>query len=567
MKLFKHRSLIIAFVMMASFFLFMEEVSAQKILKDTTFIIVKQFQPTIADAFKINNIPVVKDSTPPIPKINYGINSKRINTEYAVEPIKPAKMVGEPLSKLYSSLIKLGAGTHLYGEGFINNLRSKEASYGAHVKHHSWNGTLKGLGYSGFSDNQAEVYGKKFFHKQTLSGNLDYNRNVIHYYGYDTTVVKSALEKDSLKQRYSRIGGDLQFQTHYTDTTSINTFVKLKYYHLSDLYKTFEDNLLAEGDVSGYYDRQLVHIPVSVDYLADHSSVDFYNYKQNSLITKLSPYITILGLEWEMQVGVNLALETGTQKDHFYFSPNIEFSYNVLKDIIIPYAGVTGGLQRNSMNTLFTENAFLIPRPNLMNTNTKLNIYGGIKGSITSYLSYVTQASYAKYGDMYFFQYDRTDKHNSGFNLMYEDASVLNIHGEIQFQHTEKIKFFAKGDYNQYTMESHSKPWYKPIWQTTFSANYNLKNKLIATADVFIQGKRFTTYETTYVHQGNVIVAVSSTKELKPFVDANLGLEYRYSKKLSGFITLNNLAFKRYELWSHYPVQNFTFLAGITMVF
>lgn len=76
--------------MMASFFLFMEEVSAQKILKDTTFIIVKQFQPTIADAFKINNIPVVKDSTPPIPKINYGINSKRINTEYAVEPIKPA---------------------------------------------------------------------------------------------------------------------------------------------------------------------------------------------------------------------------------------------------------------------------------------------------------------------------------------------------------------------------------------------------------------------------------------------------------------------------------------------
>ena len=55
---------------------------AQKILKDTTFVIVKQFQPTIADAYKINDMPVVKDSVPPVPKMNYAISSKKVFTPF-----------------------------------------------------------------------------------------------------------------------------------------------------------------------------------------------------------------------------------------------------------------------------------------------------------------------------------------------------------------------------------------------------------------------------------------------------------------------------------------------------
>src|SRR6185503_6068699 len=77
---------------------------AQKTLKDTTFVIVKQFQPTIADAYKINDMPMVKDSVPPVPKLNYVISSKKVFTPYNVETLKPAKMVGEPLSKLYNGL-------------------------------------------------------------------------------------------------------------------------------------------------------------------------------------------------------------------------------------------------------------------------------------------------------------------------------------------------------------------------------------------------------------------------------------------------------------------------------
>src|SRR3954467_5504680 len=75
-----------------------------RIMKDTMLHVVKSFQPTIADAYKINDMPVVKDSVPPPPQLSYGINSKKVFTPFTVTPLKSAKMIGEPLSKLYSTL-------------------------------------------------------------------------------------------------------------------------------------------------------------------------------------------------------------------------------------------------------------------------------------------------------------------------------------------------------------------------------------------------------------------------------------------------------------------------------
>ncbi len=539
------------------------EAIAQKILKDTTFVIVKQFQPTIADAYKMNDMPVVKDSVPPVPKINYGINSKKVFTPYTVEPIKSAKMVGEPLTKLYQSLVKGGAGTYLYGEGFFNSLRSKEYSYGAHARHLSWNGTLKNEGFSGFSDNEVGIYGKKFLHKETLSGNMDYSRNVIHYYNYDTAAVKNLADNNLIKQRYARIGGDAEFQTHYTDSSRINYLLKMKYFNISDYYKTSENAFIVNGDLSGYYEKQLVHALVSVDYSNTKSEAD----TAHSVIIGLSPYITASGDKWNTRIGVAIALEGNkNDKSRFFFAPNIDFNYNVVENIIVPYAGITGGLKRNSLENFSNENPFLVPDPKIKNTNTKFELYAGLRGSISRNLSYNAHTSYSKFDDLYFFVSDNTNPYTSGFNIVYDNSALWNVHGEMQFQYTEKIKIIAKGDYNKYTMDTELKPWHKPLWQTTLAVTYNLKNKIVATADLFVYGSR-STYITARGEGPGITVVSTSIFELKPILDANIGLEYRYSKKLSAFLHFNNLGFKSYELWNNYPTQSFNFMVGISAAF
>ena len=546
------------------FVLFANEGWGQKILKDTMVSVVKSFHPTIADAYKINDMPIVKDSIPPAPQLTYFINSKKVFTPFTVETLPSAKMVGEPLTKLYHSFVKVGAGNYNtpYAEIFYTNGRSKDISYGTHLKHFSSRADMEGYGFGGSSDTRIELFGKKFFRKHTLTANLDYDRNVIHYYGYDTSIVHLS-DNDSIKQRYSNIGGNVSLQSHYTDSVHLNYLLNLKYYNLTDFYKTSENNVYVAGDFSGYLEKQLVHVPITVDYYNNKSTAD----TTNSVLIGLAPYISASGEKWNTRIGVGISLE-GNQNDksRFLFYPNIDFNYNVVENIIIPYAGLSGGLKKNSLKTLTDENPFLVPNPRMKNTNTKWEMYGGLRGSISKTLSYNARTSYKKSDDLYFFVNDNSDGVIKGFNVVYDDATIWNIHGELQFQSAEKIKLIAKCDYNKYTMATELKPWHRPALQFSFSANYNLKNKIVLSADVFVIGKRFA-YTPSQGQGLGVIVVYTSINELKTIVDANLSLEYRYSKKLSAFANLNNLGFKRYEIWNNYPSYKFNFLAGVSVGF
>ena len=262
---------------------------------------------------------------------------------------------------------------------------------------------------------------------------------------------------------------------------------------------------------------------------------------------------------------MNIAMFTEENSALFYY-PNVEASYNVVENIFVPYAGVTGGLKKNSLLALSSENPFIIPNPAMKNTDTKFEAYVGIKGSISKTLSYNARASYSKVDNMLFFVNDNSDSLKKGFNIVYDDVTLWNVHGELQYQHTEKIKFIAKADYNNYTMTSELEPWHKPLWQTTLSANYNLKNKIVVTADVFLIGNRFS-YSPLQGQGTGVFITSTSINDMKPIVDANLGLEYRYNKKYSAFCHLNNLGFSRYYFWNNYPTYGFNFRLGLTVAF
>jgi hypothetical protein len=79
-----------------------------------------------------------------------------------------------------------------------------------------------------------------------------------------------------------------------------------------------------------------------------------------------------------------------------------------------------------------------------------------------------------------------------------------------------------------------------------------------------MEGIRRTKYfEDSIVQLGQQPIIVAGVKELGFIADANLGLEYRYNKRLSAFIQLNNLASQGYMRWYNYPVQRFQFMGGI----
>jgi len=93
-----------------------------------------------------------------------------------------------------------------------------------------------------------------------------------------------------------------------------------------------------------------------------------------------------------------------------------------------------------------------------------------------------------------------------------------------------------------------------------------LSNKIIVKSDIYLVGQRkvFSHYEPLRNYELEDGKYVST---LKPLIDMNLSAEYRYNKKVSGFIQFNNFIGKKYQYWSNFPVQSINILGGVTFSF
>ncbi len=176
----------------------------------------------------------------------------------------------------------------------------------------------------------------------------------------------------------------------------------------------------------------------------------------------------------------------------------------------------------------------------------------GLKGRFSKAVAYNLKASYSIIDDAYFYVNDNSDPLMNQFTVVYDDVTLANLHGELTLRPGESWKFFLKGNYYSYiTMVSEEHPWNKAKFDISLQARYNLGDKIILNAGVYTIGSRY--YE-------NYNPALEETLPLA--IDANLGLEYRYSKLLLFWARFNNLAAQPYYLYNQYPAYRFRVMVG-----
>lgn len=533
---------------------------------DVEVISTANFDPVIKEASKQTDKPEILDTVRKITKLAYTTPAKQYITRYQVSSIEPARMVNEPLEKLYRMLIKAGMGNYTmpYGEIFYNNLRSRAMNWGVRYKHLSSFARLDTMGNASFSDNEASVYASKFLKKHTLSGDFNYARNVVHYYGF-SEAQHPTLDPDDYKQRFQLFEAKGRLHSHYPDTgKNINHDIHFNYYNLGDRYKTFENNVYADGFVSIYKDKTKFNAFAAADYYNVVSASDTLN----NFIFRLNPYFGAGdGHRWRADVGVGAVADyfdfRGTK---YYFYPRFNVYYNVYENLVIPYAGVNGGLEKNGFRSLSIVNPFILSEPLYYNTNNRYNIFAGLRGALSSNTSYDMKATYSRYENMPFFmaEYETYPENWLGnkYKVVYMHTRLLNVNGQLKYQFREKINISARGNFYSYQLDSSGVyPWHKPNFDITFSGNYNLRSKILIKADVFIIGKQWA-LQKEFVNSAAVYVA----RQLNGVTDLNLGVEYRYTKFLSAFVSLNNIGNFRYFRWDKYPTQRFNAMAGVSFV-
>jgi len=204
---------------------------------------------------------------------------------------------------------------------------------------------------------------------------------------------------------------------------------------------------------------------------------------------------------------------------------------------------------------------------NLRNQFTKGEIYAGIRGSISSELSFNARLSTTSFSGMpLFVNTDTLYSVENRFDVLYAEGTMSRVLGELTYQQSEKVKVFSSIEFMNYNLDRQAEAWHKPSMKLGIGASYNLLDKFIITADIFSQGKRYALSEApvedvTPDEDGFSIVT------LKGFVDSNLKLEYRYTKRVSAFVQFNNMTGGKYKRFRNYPVQQFMILGGLSYSF
>jgi len=257
---------------------------------------------------------------------------------------------------------------------------------------------------------------------------------------------------------------------------------------------------------------------------------------------------------WKFLLGLNLTADIAGGNSSFRIFPDAILEFIAIDRIMVPYFGITGYVQTNDYYSILQENPYINPDLTVKSTIHKLKSYGGVKGNFGSKISYHLKVEYSSLQDMYFYVNETKNALSLGnqFDVIYDNGQLLSYIGELNYSLNERIYLRFSGVYNQYSLSNIAEPWQKDLLNMAFAGTYNLKDKIIVGAEIYYVGKR---YARSF---SNSII------DLNPVVDLNLSIEYRYTKLLSAFIRLNNIAASKYYRWNQYPSQRFNFMIGLS---
>ena len=541
--------------------------------KNNDVVVTGGYTPKLVQAQKINEQPSISDTTVSRFPIYYELNSRRVTTVYEVDPIKAANVKGEPLTKLYRGYVKGGFGSYMtpYSEVFYNSIRSKKSSAGVHYKHLSSSGQIANVGYSGFSNNELNLFGKSFIKKTTLAGGIDYRRNVVHYYGFDKNIAYSQdsltnpywaynLDRDSIKQRYQLVNINAAFSDNYpVDSHATKYKVDLNYYNYSDKFIAQENAFKVAGDVSFYFKTYDFNVKGGLDIYKNQNAVG----SNNMTIFNLRPQITFSQPKWRLKAAVNIYATSDTSYG-FKFIPEVDFDLHLYENIIILNAGTDSRLKRITYKTLTENNPWLISDILPVNTWSPFRLYAGLRGSVSSKMAFNVRASFSpSIENQVFFVNDTSSGNLNKLTYVTDNASLFEVNGEVTWQLHEKIRIIAKADFLGYTPDNELKAWHTPTLRMSYGGKYNLRDKIWINAALLTYNKQY--YRDFIYGEAGVVQTIS--RELKGIADMNLGAEYRYTKLLGMFVQLNNIFNVRYERYKNYPTQRFNVMAGVSYTF
>lgn len=549
--------------------------------------VVKPYTPTISDAFKVKETPVIDDEeNTQKEEIQYNIFSFPVASTFTPAKGKAAGVDKEQKERIFNNYATLGVGNYgtVNAELFITENFSRTSYIGGMLRHLSSQGGIKDAVLEDKYSNTAldVTYGNR---DRDLSWNVDLGvKNQIYnwyglpvdYFAYDEATI-AAIDP---KQIYNTIalGGRASMEDSFFSEAS------LQFKRFSDDYGSGENRFWVKPsfdfDITGYR----INADVVLDYVAgtfdrmydENTKMDYSN-----VILGVKPNFLYQEGDLSVQAGVGLfydLLSYNNENDNkFFIYPDIKASYKLVGDLLIGYAEAEGGLNQNTYADFVDSNPFVSPTLYITPTDTKYDIYVGLKGKLANSVSFNVRGSYRNDDNKAMFlnnTYKPLEATNSegyafgnSFGVVYDNVQTISFFGEIKGDFSDAVSLGLNGTFSSYSTDNQEEAWNLPGLKIGATLDFDITPKWYAGTNIFFVGER---KDLLTIPSLAAVFPPEYTQEvvnLDSYFDLNAHVGYKYNDRLTAFLRGNNLANQQYNRWINYPVQGVQVMLGANYKF
>ena len=546
--------------------------------------VVKPYTPTISDAFKVKETPVLDDEGNSKKEIiKYNIFSFPVASTFTPSKGKAEGVEKEEQAHLFNNYATFGAGNYgtFNAELFVYQELGANDYVGGMFRHLSSQGGIKDVELTdNFFDTSIDLtYGIR---ERDLSWNLDlgYQNQIYNWYGLPAGFGSSLTPNDRTnlvdginpQQSYNNIylGSKIEFNESILEEASV------KFNNFSDAFGSAENRFYVKPSLKFNISDMAIKTNVIVDYVGGSFKKEYWNtnpIKYGFTNFGIAPSFALQESDWTVNIGVGLFYSSDIENNNnkFLVYPQINASYKVVGDLMIFYAGAEGNLEQNTYSDFVGENPFLSPTLDVKPTDKQYDIFAGLKGKLTNTVSYNIRGSYVNENNRALFKSNDYNENSinenyafgNSFQVVYDDMKTVSFYGELKADFSEDVTFGIDGTFSSYTNDIQSEAWNLPAIKLKAKVNFNITDKWYAGVNLFFVGER----KDQKLNTDIVYIVAPSPITLDSYFDVNANVGFKYSDRLTAFLRANNIANQAYQKWLDYPVQGFQVVLGANYKF
>jgi hypothetical protein len=546
--------------------------------------VVKPYTPTISDAFKVSETPVLDDAENTKKEvIKYNIFSFPVASTFTPSKGKAEGVEKEKQAHLFNNYATFGGGNYgtFNAELFVNQELGANDYVGGMFRHLSSQGGIKKVELDdSFYDTSIDLtYGIR---EKDLSWNVDlgYQNQIYNWYGLpaDFGMTLTPLDRANLIDAMNpqHVYNTIYLGSKIALEGSVLKEASVKFNHFSDNFGSSENRFYLKPSFEFNINDKLIKTNVIVDYLNGSFEKNYSNtnaIKYGFANFGIAPSFAMQEDDWTLNIGLGLfySLDLENDNNKFLVYPQINASYKVVGDLMIFYAGAEGNLEQNTYSDFVNVNPYLSPTLNIAPTDKQYDVYAGLKGKLANTVSYNLRASYVNERDKTLFKSNDYTETNTNENyafgnsmsVVYDDMKTVSFYGELKADISNDVSVGIDGTFSSYTTDVQSEAWNLPAVKVNAKVDFNITKKWYAGANVFYVGER----KDQQLNTDIINVIAPSPITLDSYFDVNAHLGFKYSDRLTAFLRANNIANQAYQKCINYPVQGFQVVLGANYKF